>query len=354
MEVRSSYTDWPTYPVSIATEQQLEDALSLPFPGDVTAAAQLDGDLMLLGVGGKMGLTLARLARRAADLAGVKRRVIAVSRFSEEGVAERLEAAGIEVLRADLLLRDALAALPDVPNIIHMAARKFGTSGSAADTWAMNAYLPGMVAERFAASRIVAFSTGNVYPLLPVASGGPTEETPLAPVGEYGTSALARERILTYFSQRNNTPMALLRLNYAIDLRYGVLVDLATKIVRGEPIDVSMSAVNIIWQRDASAACLRALADCTTPPFVLNLTGPETLSVRWLAAELGKRLGIEPTLVGEEQPTALLNNASRCHQRYGYPTVSPGQMLDWVAGWVSQGGVTWAKPTKFQVRDGKF
>ncbi|MCU0226493.1 MAG: NAD(P)-dependent oxidoreductase [Bryobacterales bacterium] len=346
--------DGPPYPAWIHTEDQLEDALSLPFPVDVEAAATLQGDLMLLGAGGKMGLTLARLARRAADLAGVPRRVIAVSRFSEDGVAERFQAGGIEVLRADLLKRGALAALPDIPNIVHMAARKFGTAASAADTWAMNAYLPGMVAERFAASRIVAFSTGNVYPLSPLESGGPTEEMPLAPVGEYGASALARERIFTYFSQRNGTPMALLRLNYAIDLRYGVLVDLATKIARGEAVDVSMAAVNVLWQRDANAACLRALADCSTPPFVLNLTGPETLSVRWLATELGERLGVAPIFRGEAQPTALLNNASRFCQRYGYPTVSPGQLLDWVAHWVKQGGVTWAKPTKFQVRDGKF
>jgi hypothetical protein len=247
-----------------------------------------------------------------------------------------------------------LAALPDAPNVVYMAARKFGTAGSAADTWAMNAYLPGTVAQRFPKSRIVAFSTGNVYALSPLERGGPVESEPLDPVGEYGTSAMARERIFTYFSQHNQTPMALLRLNYAIDLRYGVLVDLAKKIVDGEPVDVSMSAVNIIWQRDANSVCLRAFADCGVPPFVVNLTGPETLSLRWLATELGKRLGKDPVLVGAEQSTALLNNASLCHQRYGYPTVNPSMLMDWVAHWILQGGTLWTKPTKFQVRDGKF
>ncbi|MCW5964710.1 MAG: NAD(P)-dependent oxidoreductase [Bryobacterales bacterium] len=343
-----------SYPEWIETEEQLEDALSLPFPADVEAMEQLDGDLLLLGAGGKMGLTLAMLAKRASDDAGRRRRIVAVSRFSDQALIGRFEAAGIETVQADLLNRDELAGLPDSPNVIHMAARKFGTDGSAADTWAMNAYLPGMVAERFANSRIVGFSTGNVYAFSSVAAGGPTEDEPLAPVGEYGTSALARERIFTFFSQRNSTPMALLRLNYAIDLRYGVLVDLAQKIIEGQPVDISMSAVNIIWQRDANAACLRAFTDCSVPPFALNVTGPETLSVRWLATELGKRLGVEPLLVGEPQATALLSNAARCHQRYGYPTVNPLKLLDWAAHWVKRGGVTWAKPTKFLVRDGKF
>lgn len=342
------------YPKLVDTEAQLEDLLSLPFPSDVEAMGKLEGDLMLLGAGGKMGPSLARLARRASDTAGVKRRIFAVARFSDPSVVGQIQASGVEPLKADLLQRQELEQLPDVPNVVYMAARKFGTAGSAADTWAMNAYLPGSVAERFAKSRIVAFSTGNVYPLSPVASGGSLETDDLHPVGEYGTSALARERIFHYFSRENQTPFALLRLNYAIDLRYGVLVDLAQRVIAGEPVDVSMSAVNIIWQRDANAVCLQAFADCSTPPCVVNLTGPETLSVRWLATELGKRLDKDPVFVGEEQPTALLSNATFCQQRYGYPTVNPLQLLDWVAHWMKQGGVIWAKPTKFQVRDGKF
>lgn len=346
------------YPGKIGTIVELEEALSRPSERDVAAMAALDGDVMLLGAGGKMGPTLARLVKRASAEAGVKRRVIAVARFSDKQLIAELAAHDIEALPADLLRSEDLAGLPDVPNIIYMAAKKFGTSGGdpaeAASTWVMNAYLPGRVAERFAGSRIVSFSTGNVYPFTAAASGGATERTPLAPVGEYGLSALARERIFTYFSHKNGTPMAFLRLNYAIDLRYGVLVDLGLKVLGGTPVDVSMGAVNVIWQRDANAACLGMLAYCATPPEVLNLTGPETLSVRWLAAELGERLGKEPVFTGEEQEASLLSNASKCQQRFGYPTVPVARLLDWVADWLLAGNETWNKPTKFQVRDGKF
>ncbi|MDZ7638750.1 MAG: NAD(P)-dependent oxidoreductase [Bryobacterales bacterium] len=346
------------HPVTINTVAELEEALSRPGEADAAAMAALQGDLMLLGAGGKMGPSLARLAKRASEAAGVPRRVIAVARFSDSRLMAELAAEGIEAIQADLLKSEDLAALPDVPNIVYMAAKKFGTSGGmaaeAAATWAMNAYLPGRVAERFSQSRIVSFSTGNVYPFMAAASGGATEETPLEPVGEYGLSAMARERMFSYFSHRNGTPVALLRLNYAIDLRYGVLVDLGRKLLADMAIDVSMGAVNVIWQRDANAACLGSFAYCGTPPDVLNLTGPETLSVRWVAKELGARLGKEPVFTGDEQATALLSNASRCTRRFGYPTVSVPTLLDWVAHWLSKGGETWDKPTKFQVRDGKF
>jgi nucleoside-diphosphate-sugar epimerase len=345
------------YPATIETLEQLEEALSRPAEADIAAMAALKGDVLLLGAGGKMGPSLARLCKRASDAAGVPRRVIAVARFSDPALPAQFAAHGVETIQADLLDPRELSALPEIPNIVYMAARKFGTSGGPADaasTWAMNAYLPGRVAERFSRSRIVAFSTGNVYPFVPVESGGATEDTPLDPVGEYGASALARERIFTHFSYRNQTPLAILRLNYAIDLRYGVLTDLGRKIVAGQPVDVSMGAVNVIWQRDANAVCLRSFAWCASPPDILNLTGPETLSVRWLSQELGRRLGVEPVLVGEEQPTALLNNASRCRERFGDPTVSVETLLDWVAHWLCIGGETWDKPTKFQVRDGKF
>lgn len=345
------------YPATIDSVDQLEEALSRPTGRDISAMAALDGDVMLLGAGGKMGPSLARLCKRASQEAGVPRRVIAVARFSDPALPAQFAAHGIETVQADLLLDKDLSALPDVANIVYMAAKKFGTSGGpaeAASTWAMNAYLPGRVAERFSRSRIVAFSTGNVYPFVPPASGGATEETPLEPVGEYGISALARERIFTHFSCRNHTPLALLRLNYAIDLRYGVLTDLGRRILSGQPVDVSMGSVNVIWQRDANAACLGSFASCATPPDVLNLTGPETLSVRWLAQELASRLGVEPVLTGEEQPTALLSNASLCQKRFGYPTVPVATLLDWVAHWLRIGGETWDKPTKFQVRDGKF
>ncbi|MCZ2156160.1 MAG: NAD-dependent epimerase/dehydratase family protein [Bryobacterales bacterium] len=346
------------YPGKIGSVAELEEVLSRPSARDVAAMAALDGDLMLLGAGGKMGPTLARLAKRASVEAGVKRRVIAVARFSDKQLVSELAAHDIEALPADLLRSEDLADLPDIPNIIYMAAKKFGTSSGdpaeAASTWAMNAYLPGRVAERFASSRIVSFSTGNVYPFTPAWSGGATEQTPLAPVGEYGLSALGRERIFTYFCHKNSTPMAFLRLNYAIDLRYGVLVDLGLKVLTGTPVDVSMGAVNVIWQRDANAACLGMLAHCATPPEILNLTGPETLSVRWLAAELGQRLGKAPVFEGEEQDASLLSNASKCQERFGYPTVPLARLLDWVAEWLLAGNETWNKPTKFQVRDGKF
>lgn len=345
------------YPATIDTLDQLEEALSRPTERDIAAMAALDGDVMLLGAGGKMGPSLARLCKRASDAAGVSRRVVAVARFSDPALPAQFAAHGVETIQADLLLDSDLSALPDIPNIVYMAAKKFGTSGGpaeAASTWAMNAYLPGRVAERFPHSRIVAFSTGNVYPFVPASSGGATEDTPLHPVGEYGLSALARERIFTHFSLRNQTPLALLRLNYAIDLRYGVLCDLGRKILARQPVDVSMGAVNVIWQRDANAACLGSFASCATPPDILNLTGPETLSVRGLAQELAGRLEVEPVLTGDEQPTALLSNASRCQKRFGYPTVPVATLLDWVAHWLRIGGETWDKPTKFQVRDGKF
>ncbi len=347
-----------TYPEKIGTIAELEDALSQPSDRDVTAMAALDGDVMLLGAGGKMGPSLARLVKRASVEAGVKRRVIAVARFSDKRLIGEFASHDIEALPADLLKGGDLAGLPDVPNIIYMAAKKFGTSGGdaaeAAATWAMNAYLPGRVAERFAGSRIVSFSTGNVYPFTPASSGGATEDTPLEPVGEYGLSALARERMFSHFSHQNGTLVAMLRLNYAIDLRYGVLVDLGRKLLAGAPVDVTMGAVNVIWQRDANAACLGSFAYCSSPPDVLNLTGPETLSVRWLATELGERLGKQPVFTGEEQATSLLSNATRCQQRFGYPTVPVAKLLDWVSDWLLAGGETWDKPTKFQVRDGKF
>ncbi|MCL4782098.1 MAG: NAD(P)-dependent oxidoreductase [Bryobacterales bacterium] len=346
------------YPEKIGDIAELEDALSQPSERDIAAMAALDGDVMLLGAGGKMGPSLARLVKRASVAAGVKRRVIAVARFSDQTLLSQFAAHDIETLPADLLKSEDLARLPDVPNVIYMAAKKFGTSSGemteAAATWAMNAYLPGRVAERFAKSRIVSFSTGNVYPFTAAASGGATENTPMEPVGEYGLSALARERIFTHFSHQYGTPMAILRLNYAIDLRYGVLTDLGRKVLAGAPVDVTMGAVNVIWQRDANAACLGSFAHCATPPDVLNLTGPETLSVRWLATELGNRLGKNPVLTGEEQATALLSNATRCQNRFGYPTVPVAKLLDWVADWLLAGGETWDKPTKFQVRDGKF
>lgn len=338
----------------IETVEQLEDLLSLPAGKDVEAMRALEGDLLILGVGGKMGPSLAKRARRAIDLAGVGKRVIGVARFSTGGLAQELLAAGIETVQSDLLDAGALAALPDVPNVIFMAAKKFGTTGAEHSTWAMNTFLPGLVAERFHASRIVAFSTGNVYPLRPIEQGGAIETTPVAPVGEYGQSALGRERLFEYGSDRWHTPVTLLRLNYAVELRYGVLLDIGLAVKEGRPVDLRMGAVNVIWQGDANSVCLRSFAHCQTPPLVLNLTGPETLPVRYIAERFGAHFGVQPVWQGVESATALLSNASKVQQLFGYPTVAPNDIIDWTAGWIARGGPTLNKPTHFQTRDGKF
>jgi len=261
---------------------------------------------------------------------------------------------GAAHIQSDLLADGALEALPDAPNVLFLAARKFGSTGAPEQTWSTNVLLPALVARRYRNARIVSFSTGNVYPLTPVASGGPTEETPVDPVGEYAWSALGRERMFTYGSLRHGTKVTLLRLNYAVELRYGVLVDIAVKVRDGVPIDLSMGHANVIWQGYANSVCFRSLGLASTPPAILNLTGPETLSVRALATGFGKLLGIEPVFTGEEQPTALLNNAAKCHSLFGKPDVSVEELMEWVADWVASGGELLGKPTKFQVRDGKF
>lgn len=333
---------------------ELEERLSRPCDADVAAMAGLDGDLLILGAGGKMGPSLARRARRAADQAGSGKRVVAVARFSEASLFSQLSAEGIETIACDLLEPGGLAKLPDIPNVIFMAARKFGTTGAEHLTWAMNTYLPGLVAEWYRRSRIVAFSTGNVYPLRSLSEGGATESTPVGPVGEYAQSALGRERMFEYGSQRWGTLVAILRLNYAIDLRYGVLLEIGQAVFERRPVDLRMPRVNVIWQGDANSWCLRSFAHCQSPPFVLNITGPETLSVREVAMEFSGYFGIEPEFIGEPGPTALLNNAARALSLYGEPAVGPAEMIEWTAHWIQQGGAVLNKPTHFQARDGNF
>ncbi|HEX6805835.1 MAG TPA: NAD(P)-dependent oxidoreductase [Terriglobales bacterium] len=338
----------------IETTPELEDRLSTPSRADVEAVAVLEGDILILGAAGKMGPSMAKLAHRAAQQAGVRKRVIAVARFSSPAVRIDLEKAGVETILCDLLEPGSLADLPDAANVVFMAARKFGTSGAEHLTWAMNTFLPGLVAERFRNSRIVAFSTGNVYGLEPALSGGATETTPVAPVGEYAQSALGRERMFEYGSAKWGTPVTILRLNYAVELRYGVLVDIALAVYQRRPVDLRMGHVNVIWQRDANSVCLRALKVCQSPPLVLNLTGPETLSVRWIAQEFGRRFQLDPVFDGEESGRALLSDASKADSIFGPPNVSPLQMMDWIAHWISSGGPLLNKPTHFTVRDGKF
>ena len=339
------------------TEADLDELLSRPTAALIEELAELPGDILILGVGGKMGPTLARLARRAADEAdgGRKgRRIVGVSRFSTPGLPDQLHEWGVETASCDLLDPAQVERLPDAPNVVFMAGRKFGSAGGEALTWAMNAYVPALVASRYRNSRLAVFSSGNVYPFVPVGLGGATEETEPGPVGEYAQSVLGRERVFEHFARQDGARVVTLRLNYAIDLRYGVLLDVAERVYAGEPVDVTMGHANVIWQGDANAVALRSLAIADSPPAILNLTGPEIVSIRWLAHEFGRAFGKEPRLEGAEAPTALLNNAARCFARFGYPTVSLAQMVGWVAAWVQRGGSTLGKPTHFQEREGKF
>jgi nucleoside-diphosphate-sugar epimerase len=338
----------------VPNEAALEELLAAPTDAEREAMGALEGDLLILGAGGKMGPSLARLAVRATRDAGTGRRVVAVARFSEPGLRQALEQDRVETIRCDLFDRDALAALPDAANLIYMAGQKFGTTGEEARTWAVNALLPGLVAERFRRSRIVAFSTGNVYPLSAVSGAGPSESDPTGPVGEYAQSALARERVLEFCSRRHSTPMAMLRLNYAIEPRYGVLRDIADRVWTGQAVDLGVGWVNVIWQRDANGVALRALGHCSVPPLVLNVTGRPALSVRWIAEQFGARWGREPSFVGMEGETALLSNAARMEERFGAPSVAIEAMIERVAAWVEQGGRSLGKPTKFEEREGRF
>ncbi|MBP6896204.1 hypothetical protein ABIC63_002631 [Pseudacidovorax sp. 1753] len=330
--------------------EALDAFLARPTQALVDDLAAVEGDLMILGVAGKMGPTLARLARNAAP----HKRVIGVARFSDPAVREQLEAWGVHTIACDLLDRDALQALPKVPNIVFAAGHKFGAKDNQALTWAMNTHVPALVADTFRESRIVAFSTGNIYPLTPVGRQGASELTPPAPIGEYAQSCIGRERMFQYFGARHGTPGRLFRLNYAIDMRYGVLHDIAAKVHRGETIDLAMGHVNVIWQGDANAQALRSLRHCTTPPSPINCTGPETLSVRWLVEEFARRMDVPVRVSGQEAPTALLSDTTQATRLFGYPVVPLGAMLDWVADWVIQQRPSLHKPTKFEVRDGAF
>jgi nucleoside-diphosphate-sugar epimerase len=332
-------------------EAELEERLSRPPASLAPAFARAPGDIIVLGAGGKMGPTLARMAKRA----DASRRVIAASRWTDRSAADALRAHGVEIAEANLLDQRELAALPDAPNVVFMAGQKFGTASSPATTWAMNAGVPAFVGERYAGARTVVFSTGNVYALTPPARGGSREDDEPDPVGEYAYSCLARERLFTAAAARHGSPVALVRLNYAHDLRYGVLTDLATRIARGDPIDLRMGYVNVIWQGDANAMALASLAHAAAPePFVVNVAGAETLRVADLARALGERLGTAPRFVEDEAPDALLSNSERMRATFGDPLLPLSTLLDWVAAWVSSGGRLLGKPTSFQRRDGRF
>lgn len=332
----------------------LEQRMLAPSPALIEDVSRIKGDILLLGVAGKMGVAMARAARAAVDAAGSGQRIVGVSRFSNRALQGQLENAGVETIKANLLDERELAALPDAPNVIYLAGHKFGTSGNEPFTWAMNTYLPGRVAERYQHANIVAFSSGNVLPFVPVTAGGVSEDTTPEPIGEYAQSCLGRERIFQYFSEKNNTPTLIYRLNYAVDFRYGVTLEIAKSVLEGKPIDLRTENVNVIWQGDANEIAIRSLLHCESPAKILNVTGPEILSTRWLAEQFGQAFGKEPVFVNESAGTALLNNASACHRIFGYPRVTIREIIELTAYWLQNGGELLDKPTHFQEREGKF
>jgi len=339
-----------TLPQTIADIAALDELLCRPGQALIDDLNRVQGDIMVLGVGGKMGPTLAVLAKKAVP----DRRVIGVARFSEAGVKEWLEAGGVETINCDLLDEAAIKALPKAPNVIFMAGRKFGAEGNLALTWAMNSHVPALVAQAFRGSRIVAFSTGCVYPFVSVTGKGSDESMPPNPPGEYAQSCVGRERMFEYFSNQFQTPGRLFRLNYAIDMRYGVLHDIATKVISGKPIDVSLGHVNFIWQGDASSQALRCLAHCDTPTSPINVSGPEILAVRDLAKQFGKLFDREPILTGKEEPTAWLTDTSQAVNLFGRPVVETEHLIKWTADWVARSMPSLGKPTKYEVRDGRY
>jgi len=341
-------------PEQITSEEQLDEILSRPTPDLVKLMRRIEGDIIILGAGGKMGVSLGMLAARAVAEARVVKEIIAVSRFTEPDSEAKLTADGVETISCDLLDPQQTMNLPPVENVIFMAGRKFGTDGDEPLTWALNTVLPVNVAHRFRGSRIVAFSTGNVYPPQPAPGSGCTESTPPQPVGEYAQSCLGRERIFQYYSTADNTPACLMRLNYAVDLRYGVLHDIAVKVQNGEPVDLAMGYVNLIWQGDANLFALRCLEQCATPAAALNVTGPSAYSVRELAQSIAEIMGKPVSFTGAESDVAYLSDASRAIELFGAPAVSVEQMLRWNAHWVMSGGRSLGKPTHFETFDGRY
>ncbi len=341
-------------PKSLETVTQLEEALSAPDPDVIQTMGRLQGDLILLGAGGKMGPTLARMAKRASDAAGVQRRVIAVSRFTDATTETKLQMHNVETIRCDLLDADQVAALPDAANVVFMTGMKFGAADNPGLTWAMNTYAPALACERYKHSNIIAFSTGNVYGMTTVDGGGSRETDTPAPDGEYAMSALGRERIVEHFSRAYSIPTAIIRLNYACELRYGVLLDIANWVWNEKPVPVATGRLNAIWQRDANAFALRAFDHVNTPPFVVNVAGVELLDVRTLAREIARRMHKKARFEGVEAPNAYLSNTACMQTHFGNPSTTIGQMIDWIADWVMSENDQHGKPTQFHVRSGKF
>ncbi len=342
------------YPKYFINEEQLEEALSRPTPALLKMMKVLEGDFILLGVAGKMGVSMARMARRACEEAGVKKRVIGVSRFSSPDQQTFLENSGIETIKGDLLDLDFINSLPDVKNVIYLAGMKFGTDGNESFTWAMNSFLPGLVVEKFKNSRIVAFSTGCVYPLMEINSGGSKESDAVGPVGEYAQSCLGRERLFEFGSIKNKTPTIIIRLSYAVEMRYGVLVDIATKVHNEEVIDLTMGYANVIWQGDANEMILRTIQYCESPAKHLNISGAEMISISEVAKQFGKLMNKEVKLTGKEEDSALLVNVKLGQELLGKPNVALNQVIKWTAEWGGNDHKLLGKPTHFEVRDGKY
>ena len=338
----------------ITSKEMLQQIMTEPSEALIRDVAQLKGDLMILGAGGKVGPTMAIKAKRALTAAGSNAKVIAVSLFDYADAPEAMRNAGVEVIEADLSDPQQLAALPEAENIIYMVGRKFGTTDNEYMTWHINVTLPYLIAQRFPNSRIVAFSTGNTYGVKALTSGGWVEEDKPQPVGEYAQTCLGRERVLEYCSRQNNTPMLMFRLNYAIDLRYGVLFDIANNIYNDRPVDVSQSVFNCMWQGDVCEYAIRSLQLTAVPPAKLNVSSPESFSIRWAAHEIGKRLGKEPTFIGEEAPVSLFLNCQKMVQHFGHPSKGVLEMMDLVVDWIKLGGETITAPTHFENTDGKF
>lgn len=334
--------------------KQLEQDLTKPSAALIADIKKIEGDIILLGIGGKMGVSMGKLAVDALKAAGMNNRVIGVSRFSDAKAKAELEAVGVATIACDLLNDAELQQLPDAKNVIYLAGNKFGTTGKEGFTWAMNAYLPGRVAEKYKNSNIVAFSSGNVLPFVPVTSGGVAENVTPEPIGEYAQSCLGRERVFEYFAKQNQTPILIYRLNYAVDFRYGVLMEIAKSVLNEKEIDLTTENVNVIWQGDANEIALRSLLHCEAPAKILNVTGPEILSIRWIAQEFGKIFNKSPKFINQPAGSALLNNASECHRLFGYPKVTIREIIDITATWINNGGDEFGKATHFQERGGKF
>jgi dTDP-4-dehydrorhamnose reductase len=341
-------------PEGVESEEQLDEVLTRPRRCLVDFVKTLKSPLLILGAGGKMGPSLAVLCRRAADATGHKLEICAVSRFSNPATRSWLENRGVKTLECDLLERDKLKQLPDAENVIYLVGMKFGTSDNPSLTWAMNTLVPAHVAERYPAARIAALSSGNVYPLVPVHSHGSVETDALTPLGEYANACVGRERIFGHYSRRNDTRLVLVRLNYAVELRYGVLLDIARRVHAGQPVEVSTGYLNCIWQGDANEFIIRSLDVANAPPATLNLTGPSELSVSNLASRFGELMGRPPRIVGAESDTALLSNPARALALFGQPPTPLETILRWTARWVMRGGRTLDKPTHFEVRDGNY